>query len=87
VRDSLEVAYDSLSRHVHTAAHTILAIPLQELERCGPQGSMRAVIRAIPIAVLQPVVGATQALSVTLLGVRNKIDPALRKEEEDLWQM
>lgn len=68
------------------AAHTIIAIPLQELERSGPRGSVRAVIRALPIAIVKPVVGATQALSYTLLGVRNRIDPNLRKEEEDMWK-
>ena len=48
---------------------------------------MRAVFRALPIAVVKPVVGATEALSITLLGVRNKIDPIARREEEELWRV
>ena len=87
VRDSLEHAYDSLSRGLNSAAHTIIAIPIQELERSGPRGSVRAVFRALPIAVVKPVVGATEAISITLLGVRNKIDPITRREEEELWRV
>lgn len=86
VRDGLEHAYDSLSRGLNSAAHTIIAIPIQELERSGPRGSVRAVFRALPIAVVRPVAGATEALSITLLGVRNKIDPTARREEEELWR-
>jgi autophagy-related protein 2 len=87
VRDGLEHAYDSLSRGLNSAAHTIIAIPIQELERSGPRGSVRAVFRALPIAVVRPVAGATEALSITLLGVRNKIDPTARREEEELWRV
>ena len=87
VRDGLEHAYDSLSRGLTSAAHTIIAIPIQELERSGPRGSVRAVFRALPIAVVRPVAGASEALSITLLGVRNKIDPTARREEEELWRV
>jgi autophagy-related protein 2 len=87
VRDGLEHAYDSLSRGLNSAAHTIIAIPIQELERSGPRGSVRAVFRALPIAVVRPVAGASEALSITLLGVRNKIDPTARREEEELWRV
>ena len=87
MREGLEHAYDSLSRGLGTAAHTIIAIPIQEMERSGPRGSMRAVIRALPIAVVKPVVGVSEALSITLLGVRNKLDPVSRREEEELWRV
>jgi autophagy-related protein 2 len=86
VRDSLEHAYDSLSKGIGTAVHAIIVIPYQELERSGPKGSVRAMIREFPGAVVKPVVGATQALSCTLLGIRNRIDPNVRKEEEELWK-
>lgn len=86
MRESLEHAYDSLSKGLGTAAQTIIAIPLQELERSGPKGSVKAVIRALPIAVVSPVVGATEALSYTLLGMRNRLAPDVRREEEDMWR-
>jgi len=39
-------------------------------------------VRAVPIAVLAPIIGATEALSYTLLGIRNNMDPAKKHDEE-----
>ena len=82
VHEGLEHARDALSRGVHTAVHTIVAIPIEEYKRSGPAGGMKSVIRALPIAVLRPVIGATEAVSHTLIGVRNTIAPAMRDEED-----
>ena len=43
---------------------------------------MRAVVRAVPIAVLKPMIGATEAVSKTLLGLQNTLDPSIRQENE-----
>ena len=43
---------------------------------------MRAVIRAVPIAVLRPMIGASEAVSKTLLGLQNTMDPNVRLENE-----
>ena len=44
---------------------------------------MRTVVRAVPIAVLRPMIGATEAVSKTLLGLRNTLDPGVREEIEE----
>ena len=46
------------------------------------QGPVRSVIRAVPIAVLKPMIGATEAVSKTLLGLHNTLDPDVRHENE-----
>lgn len=46
------------------------------------QGAVRAVIRAVPIAVLKPMIGASEAVSKTLLGLHNQMDPEVRLENE-----
>ena len=46
---------------------------------------MKCIVRALPVAILRPVAGAAEALSYTLLGLRNNIDPAKRRDEEDMW--
>lgn len=43
---------------------------------------MRAVVRAVPIAVLRPMIGASEAVSKTLLGLHNSLDPNVRTENE-----
>lgn len=71
------------------AAQTIIAIPYEDQEEViGPHGRsyVRSVARALPVAVLRPVVGASEALSCTLLGFRNYMSPVIRKEEEGRWK-
>ena len=58
-------------------------LPFREYRRSGqPGGALRCVIRAIPVAVLRPTAGAAEALSYTLLGLRNNVDPEQRIDEE-----
>lgn len=47
------------------------------------QGPVRTVVRAVPIAVLRPMIGATEAVSKTLLGLRNTMDPGAQAETEE----
>lgn len=46
------------------------------------QGPVRSVIRAVPIAVLKPMIGASEAVSKTLLGLHNALDPNVRYEND-----
>ena len=39
-------------------------------------------MRAVPIAVLKPMIGATGAVRETLLGLRNTLDPGERRDDE-----
>lgn len=45
---------------------------------------MKGVVKAIPIAVMAPLSGASEALSYTLLGARNQMRPDLYQEEEEM---
>lgn len=47
------------------------------------QGPVRAVVRAVPIAVLKPMIGASEAVSKTLLGLRNTLDPGAKEEIQE----
>lgn len=57
---------------------------MEVYEKTGTQGTVRAVIRAVPVAVLKPMIGATEAVSQTLLGLRNSIDPNKKLQTEDV---
>lgn len=86
VREGVEAAYRSMGRNLNSAAQTILAVPMEVYERSGNEGAVRKVIRAVPIAVLKPMIGATEAVSKTLLGLRNTLDPENRRENEDKYK-
>jgi autophagy-related protein 2 len=57
-----------------------------QLLRSDTQGPIRAVVRAVPIAVLRPMIGATEAVGQTLLGLRNSLDPAAAIDEGSKWK-
>ncbi|KAI0647065.1 hypothetical protein C8Q79DRAFT_1009211 [Trametes meyenii] len=82
VKEGMKSAYNSLKKNLNSAAQTILAVPMEVYERSGNEGPVRAVVRAVPIAVLKPMIGASEAVSKTLLGLQNTLDPNIRQENE-----
>ncbi|GJE87153.1 autophagy-related protein 2 [Phanerochaete sordida] len=82
VKEGVVSAYHSLRRNFNSAAQTILAVPMEVYERSGNEGAVKAVVRAVPIAVLRPMIGASEAVSKTLLGLHNTLDPNVRAENE-----
>lgn len=84
--EGLAQAYDSLSRELHVAAKTIVAVPLVEYKKTGSQGYVRSVIRAVPVAVLRPMIGASEAVAKALIGVRNAVDPELKEDIENKFK-
>ncbi|KAJ7219339.1 hypothetical protein GGX14DRAFT_591678 [Mycena pura] len=82
LKEGVQSAYKSLQRNFNSAAQTILAVPMEVYERSGSEGPVRSVIRAVPIAVLKPMIGASEAVSKTLLGLHNTLDPNVRHENE-----
>jgi hypothetical protein len=85
LKDGLERAYEAMSREISFFTDTVIAIPVREYQQSGPGGAVTAVIRAMPLAILRPIGGASEAMSYTLLGLRNSIDPVRKQEEEDCW--
>ncbi|KAF9464765.1 hypothetical protein BDZ94DRAFT_466688 [Collybia nuda] len=82
IKEGMQSAYKSLQRNFNSAAQTILAVPMEVYERSGNEGPVRSVIRAVPIAVLRPMIGASEAVSQTLLGLHNTLDPNIRQDNE-----
>ncbi|BGP28124.1 autophagy-related protein 2 [Rhodotorula toruloides] len=86
-REGVQIAYKTLGDNVKEAAQTILAVPMEVYERSGNEGAVRAVVRAIPIAVLKPMIGASGAVSKALLGLRNTLDSNSQQSElEDKYK-
>ena len=82
IGDTVEHAYESVSKGLRTANYTIIVVPRREYQKNGTTGAVKSVIRALPIAILAPLSGASEALSYSLLGMRNQLRPEILKEEE-----
>ncbi|KAL0946599.1 hypothetical protein HGRIS_012798 [Hohenbuehelia grisea] len=86
IKEGVQSAYTSMRRNLNSAAQTILAVPMEVYERSGNEGPVRAVIRAVPIAVLKPMIGASEAVSKTLMGLHNTLDPSVRQENQEKYK-
>lgn len=86
VMDGLHQAYDSLTRGVREAVHTIVAVPKSEYRKTGTHGAIKAAVRGVPVAVLRPIIGTTEAVARTLLGVRNALDPAKKRDLDEKYK-
>jgi autophagy-related protein 2 len=85
VQEGMQLAYKSLTKHIGTAVNTIIAIPMDVVDT-STHGTVKAVIRAVPIAVIRPAIGATEAVSKTLLGLRNQLDPTNKSQMHDKYK-
>lgn len=56
---------------------------LEDTINFSTKGTVRAVVRAVPVAVLKPMIGATEAVSKVLMGLQNTMDPNKRMQMED----
>ncbi|CEM29359.1 unnamed protein product [Vitrella brassicaformis CCMP3155] len=77
----VEHAWQNIARGVRSAADVAVTVPLLELHRSGPSvEAMEGLVRGIPLCILRPVIGATEAIASTLQGVRNELDPRIRRD-------
>ncbi|KAG7364638.1 autophagy-related protein C terminal domain containing protein [Nitzschia inconspicua] len=82
IQDVRRHACESLARGIQTANYKVVVVPYREFTRNGVTGAVSSVIRGIPVLLVAPLTGATEAASYTLLGARNALRPDIRKEEE-----
>lgn len=74
--EGFQFAYQNLGKNL--AAQTIFAVPVEDVKK------RQSVIRAVPVAVLKPMIGLTGAFQSILTGLRNSIDPVMRLQSEDV---
>ena len=80
LRAGLSVAYARLSASVHDAAHSLVVVPRDEWTRRGGRLGVLSVVRNLPAAALQPMIGATDALHATIMAAQNSVDRTLVHE-------
>lgn len=84
--DGFRQAYESLSRGLQSAASQMIVVPRAEYQKYGSKGAVTSAIKAVPGAVLSPVIGGMEAVSKVLNGITNSIDPRRRKESSDKFK-
>eukprot|EP00949_MAST-11_sp_MAST-11-sp1_P003991 g3991.t1 len=69
-----------MTQHASSAARTIVLLPVQKRARSA-SGLVTSVIKAVPVAVLEPMIGAAKATSHIMVGARNAMDEDVRMEQ------
>jgi autophagy-related protein 2 len=72
--EGVSSAAASVSRGLSRAATTMFAIPIETYQRTGAGDAVRAVIRAVPIAILEPAIGIAGGASSLMKGGKNALD-------------
>lgn len=78
--EGVREAYSSISREVEAAVHRVVAVPLDEYQKRGTAGYLSALATGVPLAILRPIIGVTEGVTKTLIGVQKWVDPSLEKE-------
>ncbi|KAK9452905.1 hypothetical protein V1511DRAFT_463500 [Dipodascopsis uninucleata] len=86
ISQGLQRAYSSLNRNFGTAKDILISLPSEAGDQGGSQKAVIAIARAAPVAVLRSMIGATEAVSSTLMGVNNQIDPQRRRHIENKYK-
>lgn len=84
VVQGLRGAYASLERDLLTARDAIVAMPGEMLEGGNAQGAAKAVLQRAPTIIFRPAIGASKAISQTLMGATNSLDPQHRRRIEEV---
>ncbi|KAI5859035.1 hypothetical protein BZA05DRAFT_346478 [Tricharina praecox] len=86
VMQGLRGASRSLRRNFGEARDAILTLPAEMAEGGDARGVAAAVARAAPRAVIRPVIGVSEAVGRTLMGVGNAMEPERRRAREDKYK-
>lgn len=82
----LRDAYSSFGKHMNVAKAAIhnLGEDISEADTAG--AAAYAVVKAAPVALIRPIIGTTEAVSKTLFGVANEMDPGGRELARDKYK-
>jgi len=71
-------------RNAKSAGETVIAIPQEVAESGTAAGAGKTVLKAIPVAIIRPLIGASGAVSNTLMGIHNTLDSNQQRNIEDV---
>ncbi|GAA95658.1 uncharacterized protein L969DRAFT_81399 [Mixia osmundae IAM 14324] len=85
VRQGISEAYQSLRTGIRSGAQTILAVPMEYYDGSA-EGRPHSIVRAVPVAVLKPMIGLTEGAGKLMLGARNSLAPASAELAKDKYK-
>lgn len=84
ILQGLKGAARSLERDLLLTRDVIIAVSAEARESGSVEGAAKAVARHAPTMILRPMIGASKAISQTLMGAANTADPQNRRRLADV---
>uniref|UniRef100_A0A7S4MKE0 Autophagy-related protein 2 n=1 Tax=Vannella robusta TaxID=1487602 RepID=A0A7S4MKE0_9EUKA len=81
--DGLQKGMKSVTRGASVAYRHLFVVPKDEFEKHGTGGAVNALVHALPIAVIHPIIGLAEGAKQVSLGARNQLEP---KETKDIYK-
>lgn len=85
-REGLQDAYRSMGRNLLSTRKSLARLRASLLEAENVQEQMAAIARASPVVIIRPIIGTTEAVMKTLMGVSNDMDSGGLVESRDKWR-
>lgn len=85
-QEGLKLAYKSLGRNFVSAKKTITQLRKEINRSSNFQDSLTSVLKSSPVLIIRPIIGTTEALLKTLMGVSNQIDSNNMLESKDKYR-
>ncbi|KAG7665878.1 ATG2 [[Candida] subhashii] len=86
IKQGLKSAYKSIGRNLKLTGKQLVNLKNELNESESFQESMATVLRNSPIILIRPMIGTTEALSKTLMGLSNKVDSRHMIEKRDKYR-
>jgi autophagy-related protein 2 len=81
IREGLHQACYTVFRELQGVKKQIILVPLAKYKQEGVPGYVKGMVKAVPIALLKPMIGTTEGLGRLIFGLRNSID---QREKQDM---
>ncbi|ODV91986.1 hypothetical protein CANCADRAFT_30264 [Tortispora caseinolytica NRRL Y-17796] len=86
ISQGLSRAYQRFGESLRTTGEVVGSVPEDATEKGTAVGFVHTLARAAPVVLLRPAIGTTEAVSNTLMGLANQLDPETQKYNEDKYK-
>lgn len=84
-REGLQFAYKALGKNLKTTKRSLSGLTHELKNAENLQEQLSSIARKSPAIVIRPMIGTTEAIMKTLMGISNEIDPTYVVENEDKY--
>ncbi|GMG21096.1 unnamed protein product [Ambrosiozyma monospora] len=86
LNEGIKTAYESFGRNMSNAREAVLVASSKAGDSGSAQIAAKELAKVAPVMIMRPIIGTTEAISKTLLGGINALNPEERKKAEEKYK-